>query len=147
MKQIRRARMSPFDLHKMINKFEATGQLGIIPGRARQQIQSFSVENGTTVVLGANRQSPHGSVNVPVIFKTCFYSLGVTDMPYFSVRKILRSILHFCSYEIKPEHLFKDVNLEVRKSFTLQFLARKAVDVTWLSNIPQTDPLLTQLTS
>ncbi|GBM24303.1 hypothetical protein AVEN_158864-1 [Araneus ventricosus] len=45
MKQIRKGPMSPCALRKMIQKFETTGQLGILPGRGRKQIPSSRVED------------------------------------------------------------------------------------------------------
>ncbi|GFV68488.1 DUF4817 domain-containing protein [Trichonephila clavipes] len=53
MKRIRRGPMSPYALLKMIQKFETTRQLGILPGRGRNQILSFNVENVTTAVVEA----------------------------------------------------------------------------------------------
>ncbi|GBM97647.1 hypothetical protein AVEN_68127-1 [Araneus ventricosus] len=110
----------------IIQKFEITGQLGILPSRARKQIPSSSVEDVATAVVEASNQSPHGSVRVPVV------SL-VLDMPYSTVRKILRRILNFYPYKIKPVHLLQDGDSEVRT--TLEFLARMVVDVTWPWNI------------
>ena len=59
--------MSPCALCKMIQKFEATGQLGILPGSGRKRITSSSVENVATAVVEACSQSPHGNVGVPVV--------------------------------------------------------------------------------
>ncbi|GBL73710.1 hypothetical protein AVEN_230699-1 [Araneus ventricosus] len=99
MKHIRRGPMSPCALRKMIQKFETTGQLAILPGRGRKQIPSSSVEDVATAVVEASSQSPHGSVSVPVISR-------VLDMSYSTVQKILRRILNFYPYKIKPVHLF-----------------------------------------
>ncbi|GBN91527.1 hypothetical protein AVEN_81824-1 [Araneus ventricosus] len=65
-----------------------TGQLGILPGRGRKQIQSSSVEDENTAVVEARRQSPHGSVSVPV-------GSRVLEIPYSTVREILRRVLNF----------------------------------------------------
>ncbi|GBM70864.1 hypothetical protein AVEN_76819-1 [Araneus ventricosus] len=62
-----KGRMSPFALRKMIQKFETTGQLGILPGRGRKQIPSPSVEDMATAVVEASSQSLHGSVSVPIV--------------------------------------------------------------------------------
>ncbi|GBM40265.1 hypothetical protein AVEN_238044-1 [Araneus ventricosus] len=77
-------------LRKMIQKFETNGQLAILPGRGRKQIPSSSVEDMATAVFEASSQSSHGSVSVPVVYR-------VLDMPYSTVRKILRWILNFIS--------------------------------------------------
>ncbi|GBM60515.1 hypothetical protein AVEN_260001-1 [Araneus ventricosus] len=73
--------MSPCALPKMIQKFETTGQLGILPGRGRKQIPSSSVEDVATAVVEANSQSPHGSVSMPVVSR-------VLDMLYSTIQKI-----------------------------------------------------------
>ncbi|GBN14540.1 hypothetical protein AVEN_79586-1 [Araneus ventricosus] len=57
-----------------------TGQLGILPGRGRNQIQSSGVEEMVTAVVEASSQSPHGSVSVPFVYR-------VLDLPYSTVRK------------------------------------------------------------
>ncbi|GBN28419.1 hypothetical protein AVEN_191011-1 [Araneus ventricosus] len=93
MKQIRRGSMSPCALRKMIQKFETTGKLGILPSRGRKQIPSSSVEDAVAAVVEASGQSPHGSV--PVVSR-------VLDMPYSTVRKILRRVLNLFPYKIKP---------------------------------------------
>ncbi|GBN17718.1 hypothetical protein AVEN_221250-1 [Araneus ventricosus] len=97
-------------------------------GRGRKQIQSSSVEDVATAVVEARSQSPHGSVSVPIVSR-------VLDMSYSTVRKILRRILNFYSYKIKPVHLLQDEDSEVRTTFALEFLARMVVDVTCPWNI------------
>ena len=97
MKKIRRDSMSPRALHKIMLKFEATGQLGILPGRGRKRIPSSSFENVATAVVKTSSQSPYGDVSVSVVSR-------VLDMPYSTVRKIFRRILHFDPYIIKPVH-------------------------------------------
>ncbi|GBN97942.1 hypothetical protein AVEN_72147-1 [Araneus ventricosus] len=101
MKQIRRDGMSPCALRKTILKFETTGQLDILPGRGRKQIPSSSVEDVATAVVEASSQSPRGSVSVPVVSR-------VLDMMFSTVRKILRRILNFYPYKIKPVHLLQE---------------------------------------
>ncbi|GBN98134.1 hypothetical protein AVEN_194341-1 [Araneus ventricosus] len=54
-------------LRKMIQNFERTGQLGILPGRGRKQIPSSSFEDVATALVEASSQPPHGSVIVPVV--------------------------------------------------------------------------------
>ncbi|GBM41325.1 hypothetical protein AVEN_241484-1 [Araneus ventricosus] len=132
VKQIRRGSMFPCALRKMIQKFETTGQPGILPGRGRKQIPSSSVEDVVIVVVEDNSQSPHGSVSVPVVSR-------VLDMPYSTVRKILRRILYIYPYKIKPVHQLQDGDSEVRTTFALEFLARMVVDVTWPWNILWSD--------
>lgn len=96
------------------------------------RIPSSSVEDVATAVVDASNQSPHGNVSVPVV------SL-VLDIPYSTVRKILRRILHFYPFKIKPVHQLQAGDSEVRKTFALQFLARMEVDVTWPWNILWSD--------
>ena len=80
MKKLRRGPMSPYGLRKMMQKFETTGQLGILPGRGRKQIQSSRVENvATAVVEASSSQSLHVGVSVTVVsccpciyIKACF---------------------------------------------------------------------------
>ena len=60
-------------------------------------------------------------------------------MPYSTARKILRRILHFYPCKIKPVHMLHDGDKEVFKTFTLQFLARMVVVVTWPWYILWTD--------
>ncbi|GBL84602.1 hypothetical protein AVEN_191068-1 [Araneus ventricosus] len=115
--------MSPCALRKMIQKFETTEQLGILPGRGRKQIPSSSVEDVNTEVVEAISQSPHGSVSVPFVSR-------VLDMPYSTVRKLLLWILNFYPYKIKLMHLLQEGDSEVRTTFALEFLARMVVDVT-----------------
>ncbi|GBN35733.1 hypothetical protein AVEN_251779-1 [Araneus ventricosus] len=128
MKRIRRGPMSPCALRKMIQKFETTGQLGILPGRGRKQIPSSSVEDVNTAVVEARSQSPHGSASAPVVSR-------VLDIPYSTVRKILRQILNFFPTKAKPVHLFQDGDSEIRITFELEFHARTVVDVTSPWNI------------
>ncbi|GBM66694.1 hypothetical protein AVEN_249517-1 [Araneus ventricosus] len=66
-----------------------------LPGRGRKQIPSSSVEDVAISVVEASSQWPHYSVSVPVVSR-------VLDMPYSAVRKILRRILNFYPYKIKP---------------------------------------------
>ncbi|GBN31554.1 hypothetical protein AVEN_252175-1 [Araneus ventricosus] len=101
-------------------------------GRGWKQIPSSSVEDVATAVVEASSQSPHGTVSVPVVSRV-FY------MPYSTVRKLLRRILNFYPYKIKPVHLLQDRDSEVRTTFALEFLARKVVDVTWPWNIMWSD--------
>ncbi|GBM86616.1 hypothetical protein AVEN_259890-1 [Araneus ventricosus] len=60
-------------------------------------------------------------------------------MPYSTVRKILRRILSFYPYKIKPVHLLQDGDSEVRTTFAFEFLARMVVDVTWPWNFLWSD--------
>ncbi|GBO24951.1 hypothetical protein AVEN_195266-1 [Araneus ventricosus] len=112
MKQIRRGPMSPCALRMMIQKFETTGRLDILPGRGRKQIPSSSVEDLAIAVVDSSSQSPHGSVNVPVVSR-------VLDMPYSTVQKVLLRISNFYPYKIKPVYLMQDGDSEVRTSFAL----------------------------
>ncbi|GBN70932.1 hypothetical protein AVEN_197089-1 [Araneus ventricosus] len=75
MKQIRRGPMSPCVLRKMIQKFETTGQFGILPGRGRKQIPSPSIENVATAVVEASSQSSHGSVRVSLVSRVFYMPL------------------------------------------------------------------------
>ncbi|GBO01184.1 hypothetical protein AVEN_234090-1 [Araneus ventricosus] len=129
MKKIRKGPMSPCALLKIIQEFETTRQLGILPGRGRKQISSSRV---ATAVVEAISQSPHGSMIVSVV--SC-----VLDMPHSTVRKILRRILNFYPYKIKPVHLLQDGDSEVHTTFTLEFFTRMVVDVTWPWNILWSD--------
>ena len=108
--------MSLRALHKMIQKFEEIGQLGILSGRGRKRIQSSSIENVATVFVEASSQLPHGNVSVPVVSR-------VLDVSYSMVRKIFRRILHFYHYKIKSVHQLQADDTEVRKTFALEFLA------------------------
>ncbi|GBN60589.1 hypothetical protein AVEN_209583-1 [Araneus ventricosus] len=81
-----------------------------------------------TAVVEASSLSPDGRVSVPVVSR-------VLDMPYSTVRKILRRILNFYPYKIKHAHLLQDVDSEVLITFALEFLARLVLDVTWPWNI------------
>ncbi|GBO08863.1 hypothetical protein AVEN_158168-1 [Araneus ventricosus] len=83
-------------------------------------------------VVEASSLSPHGSASVPVFSR-------VLDMPYSTVRRILRRILNFYPYKIKSVHLLQDGDSEVRTTFALEFLARMVVDVTWPWNILWSD--------
>ncbi|GBN87981.1 hypothetical protein AVEN_141208-1 [Araneus ventricosus] len=124
--------MSSCALWKVIQKFEATGQIGILPGCGRKQIPSYSAEDGATAVVEVSSKSPHGSVSVPVVSR-------VLDMPYYTVRIILRLILNFYTYKIQPVHLLQGGDSGVLTTFALEFLARMAVDVTSPWNIIQCD--------
>ncbi|GFX06484.1 hypothetical protein TNCV_3017181 [Trichonephila clavipes] len=55
--------MSLCALHKIIQKFEITGQSGILPSRRRKQILSSSIENVAIGVVEASNQSSDSSVN------------------------------------------------------------------------------------
>ncbi|GBN02983.1 hypothetical protein AVEN_255938-1 [Araneus ventricosus] len=67
MKQIRKGPMSSCALRKMIQKFETTGQLEILPGRGRKKIPSSNVEDVATAVVEVSSQSLYGCVSVPVV--------------------------------------------------------------------------------
>ncbi|GBN37135.1 hypothetical protein AVEN_132367-1 [Araneus ventricosus] len=108
------------------------GKLGILPCRGRKQIPSSSIEDMATPLIEASSQSTHESVSVTVVSR-------VLDMKYFTVRKILRRILNFYPYKIKPVHLLQDEDSEVRATFALEFLARMVVDVTCPWNIVWSD--------
>ncbi|GBM09990.1 hypothetical protein AVEN_23983-1 [Araneus ventricosus] len=62
-------------------------------------------------------------------------------MPYSTVRKILRPILDFYPYKIKPVHvhLLQDGDSQLRTTFALEFLVRIVVDVIWSWNILWSD--------
>ncbi|GBN07598.1 hypothetical protein AVEN_260997-1 [Araneus ventricosus] len=96
----------------MIQKFETTGRLDILPGRGRKQIPSSSVEDLAIAVVDSSSQSPHGSVSVPVVSR-------VLDMPYSTVQKVLLRISNFYPYKIKPVYLMQDGDSEIRASFAL----------------------------
>ncbi|GFV55818.1 DUF4817 domain-containing protein [Trichonephila clavipes] len=80
LKRIRRGPVTPYALRKMIQKFETTGQFGILPGRRRKHIPSSSTENVATAVVEASSQSLDDSMSVPVVSR-------VLDMSYSTVRK------------------------------------------------------------
>ncbi|GBN74050.1 hypothetical protein AVEN_203145-1 [Araneus ventricosus] len=90
-------------------------QLGIVPGTERKRIPSSSVEGVAIAVVEASSLSPHGSASVPVFSR-------VLDMPYSTVRRILRRILNIYPYKIKSVHLLQDGDSEVRTIFALEFL-------------------------
>ncbi|GBN54343.1 hypothetical protein AVEN_211422-1 [Araneus ventricosus] len=85
-----------------------------------------------TAVVEASSQSVHGSVSVPIVSR-------VLDMPYSTVRKILRRILNFYPYKIEHVNLLQDGDSDVGTTFALEFLARIVVDVTWSWNILWSD--------
>ncbi|GBL84603.1 hypothetical protein AVEN_191069-1 [Araneus ventricosus] len=53
MKQMRKGPMSPCALRKIIQKFQTTMQIGILPGGGRKQIPSSSVEDVAIAVVEA----------------------------------------------------------------------------------------------
>lgn len=59
----------------------------------------------------------------------------VLYMPYSTVQNVLRRILNFYLYKIKPLLSLQDGETEVRKTFALQFLARMVVYDDWPRNI------------
>lgn len=124
LKKQRRGPMSDRALRDMMVKFERTGQLGVLPGRGRKRVNSAVVEDVATAVVEGSSESLHGSVSVPTISRTL-------DMPYSTVRHIMRRILNFYPYKIKVVHQLERHDPEIRKTFALQFLARTAVDDSW----------------
>ncbi|GBM57085.1 hypothetical protein AVEN_261426-1 [Araneus ventricosus] len=81
MKQIRRGLMSPCALRKMIQKFETTGQLGILPGRGRKQISFSSFEDVATESLKPAVSRRIDSVTVSVV--THPWDILWSDEPHF----------------------------------------------------------------
>ena len=106
----------------MIQKFETTNKLGILPDGGRKKIQLSNVKNSTTVVVEPSSHSLSGSVSISDVS-------SLLDMPHSTVQKILRRILYFYPYKNKHVNLLQDEDSEVRKTFALQFLARMMVDV------------------
>ena len=60
-------------------------------------------------------------------------------VPWSTVRKILRCILHWCPYKIQIAQPLKSRDPQKRVGFGLQFLARMEVDGTWPENTLWTD--------
>ncbi|GBL93870.1 hypothetical protein AVEN_153630-1 [Araneus ventricosus] len=112
--------------------FQDNHIMEIFQGSWIEDESKSSVKDVATAVVEASSNSPHISVSVPVVSR-------VLDMPYSTVRKILRRILNFYPYKIKPVRLLRNADSEVRTTFALEFLARMVVDVTWPWNILWSD--------
>ncbi|GFU47307.1 hypothetical protein TNCV_3822941 [Trichonephila clavipes] len=77
----------------MIMEFEETGNLGVLPGRGRKQVGTETVEVVTTdtdEIVSSSIFSSGSGRSVPLEL----------EIPWWTVRKIMRYILKWYSYKI-----------------------------------------------
>ncbi|GFX11104.1 hypothetical protein TNCV_4503191 [Trichonephila clavipes] len=118
--------MSPFALRKMIQTFETTGQLGILPGKSKSRLlaskmwlpRSLKPAFSLWMVVRMRQLYP--------VYWICRISLCEQSYGVFA----------FLSLQNKD---CASIEERFRKSFALQFLSRMVVDVTCPWNILWSD--------
>ncbi|GBM96285.1 hypothetical protein AVEN_142047-1 [Araneus ventricosus] len=112
--------MTALGLKKMIDKFEESGSFGVKCGRRRKAIGSTSVEDVATA-LQEESSGALGTCSAWGISRTL-------DMPFSTIRKILRNILQCYPFKIKHARELVPAHLPKGETSALQFLARMEVD-------------------
>ncbi|GFT18129.1 uncharacterized protein TNCV_182971 [Trichonephila clavipes] len=112
-----------------------TGRLGILPGRGRKRVNTFIVEDTATAVVEASSESLLGTVSVQTVSRTF-------DMPYSTVRHIMRKILNFYPHKIQAVHQLKPHDPSTHKTFMVEFLLRMEVGDSQSWNMLWTDEAL-----
>ncbi|GBO39959.1 hypothetical protein AVEN_107801-1 [Araneus ventricosus] len=122
--------MYPCALRKMIQKFETTGQLGIVPGRGRKQIPSSSVEDVAPAVVEASSQSPHGQR----------YRDMLRDflIPQLQQRGCLQDIIFM--HDGAPPHIDRQVKQLLRQHFTDERVLSLHFPTSWAPRSPDITP-------
>ena len=107
--------MSTNGLKKMMMKFENIGDFGVAPGRGRRPIAMEVVGEVVVAVADRAERAPNSATSARAVSR----ELGV---PWSTVRKILRCILHW--YKIQIVQKLKPHDPQQRLDFALQFLAQ-----------------------
>lgn len=124
--------MSVNAVKDMILKFEETGSLDVAPGRGRRAIAPAIVEEIAIATAEASVRSSNASVSGRSIARAL-------DIPWTTVRMILRKILKLYPYKMHFVQQLKPQDHSARLDFALHFLARMQVDEYWPSHILWTD--------
>ncbi|GBO28552.1 hypothetical protein AVEN_210917-1 [Araneus ventricosus] len=117
--------MYPCALRKMIQKFETTGQLGIVPRRGRKQIPSSSVEDVAPAVVEASRQQYPDMLRDFVI-------------PQLQQRGCLQDIIFM--QDGSPPHIDSRVKQLLRQHFTNERVMSRHFPTSWAPRSPDITP-------
>lgn len=131
LKRLRKGPLSSQGLTNMITKFEATGTLGIQPGRGRKCVAAQVVDDVATQVE-EDRSQTIGSTSVRRIAAS-------VDQPRSTVHKILQKVLRYYPYKLSLLQQLLPADLDSRQTFALRFLARVELQDEWPWNILWTD--------
>ena len=131
-KGLRRGPMSINGLKKMMKKFEETGELGVAPGRGRRPIPVEVVDEVAVAVADRAAHASTSATSARAVAREL-------SLPWSTVRKVLRCILHWYPYKIQIVHQLKPQDIPQRREFAHRFLARMEVDDMWPGNILWTD--------
>ncbi|GBL83421.1 hypothetical protein AVEN_110719-1 [Araneus ventricosus] len=128
LKGLRKWSVSRQALKKMITKFEKIGELCVLQGRGRKRLSNESAEEVILAVIERASGSQYSS--------TCARTVSLhLSLPWFTVRKVLRSIVKWYPYKIQVVQELNSVNPDKYTEFARILLVRIAVDNAWPWNI------------
>ncbi|GFU84415.1 uncharacterized protein TNCV_994451 [Trichonephila clavipes] len=102
-------------------KFEETGNLGVLPGRGRKLVEPKTVEEVATTIFERASSPTYSSASG-------LSASREMEIPWSTVRKILRYILKWYTYKIHVMQTLKPQDRKTRLGFACRFLARMEVD-------------------
>jgi hypothetical protein len=112
--------MTPSSLRRMVNKFEETGSFTIKCGRGRKPVPIPIQEEIATAIVESSG-TPEAGPSARGVARQL-------DIPYATVRKVLRKIIQFYPYKISRHQQLIPGDSQKRVDFALMFLARMDVD-------------------
>jgi hypothetical protein len=116
--------LSVNSLKEMVKKFEITGFLKVQSGRGQKPVPQDKIEEVATVIVDREQDSIADTSSARGVARNL-------DMPYSTVWKILRKIIHFYPYKISQVKELHNNDHDKRLSFALTFLAGMEVDNAW----------------
>ena len=116
----------------MMIKFENTGDFSVAPGRGRRPIPIEVVDKVAVAVADRAEHALNSATSAWAVSREL-------DVPWSTVTKILRCILHWYPYKIQIVQQLKPHDPQQHLDFALQFLAQMEVDDMCPENILWTD--------
>lgn len=111
-------------LKAMVAKFEKTGSLKVQSGRGRKPVPQDTIEAVATAIVDRGQDNIAATSSARGVARNM-------DMPYSTVWKIVRKIIHFYPYKISRVQELLYTDHDKRLTFALTFLARMEVDDAW----------------
>ncbi|GBL91048.1 hypothetical protein AVEN_184431-1 [Araneus ventricosus] len=124
LKNLCKGPLLPQALRRTIARFKKIGHLGVQSGRGCKSTRSGVIEDVATAIVEQLVDKVVGCSSA------CAVSRHL-DVPYSTLRNVLRKMVHFFSYKISHNQQLLAINKEKRLTFALTFLARVEVDASW----------------
>ena len=131
-KKLRKGPCSNQALGKLIKKFEATGSVLDKKSSGRPSVSENEVIGVLNEITEMSKENPYNISSAHGVANRL-------NMPYSTVRKILRQTLKFYPYRIRRVHELMPNDMNTRLDFALKCVAEIESNDQWLSNILWSD--------